>query len=37
MSKPPLMKNISINPEDYTILAVDDIAVCFLKKRPSDD
>ena len=26
MSKPPLMKNISINPEDYTILAVDDIA-----------
>ena len=26
MAKPPLMKNISINPEDYTILAVDDIA-----------
>ena len=26
MSKPLLMKNIAINPEDYTILAVDDIA-----------
>ena len=26
MSKPPLMKNISINPEDYTMVDNDDYA-----------
>ena len=37
MSKPLLMKNIAINPEDYTILAVDDIAtnIMLLKAVPN--
>ena len=39
MSKPLLMKNIAINPEDYTILAVDDIAtnIMLLKAVLSRD
>ena len=29
------MKNIAINPEDYTILAVDDIATNIMLPKPA--